>query len=343
MAGQGKLEGIFTPNMVPLDQQGNIHEPELRRYIDWMIEHGVHGLYPNGSTSEFTRFTPEERRRIIEITVDQAAGRVPVLAGAAEANVRETLAACEHYHRLGVRAVAIVSPYYYRLSPDNVYAYFKEIGRNTPVDVTLYNIPMFASPIDVPTIQRLSEECEKIVGIKDSSGDVPQMMRMIEAVRPNRPEFCFLTGWDPVLMPMLLVGCDGGTNASSGVTPELTRKLYDLTKSGRLDEARPVQYAVQKLFDAMLYAADFPEGFRVGVELRGIRMGPGRQPLSDQHKAALSKLQATIRHLLAEQGLLGRSVGAGAPSAAAALDAQQVDQIVQGVVAALQQQGVVRS
>ncbi len=150
MAGQGIIKGIFTPNMVPLDERGRINEPELRRYVDWLIERGVHGLYPNGSTGEFTRFTPEERRLIVSIMADQTAGRVPILAGAAEANVRETLAACEYYHGLGVRAVAIVAPYYYKLSPDNVYAYFKEIGRNTPVDVTLYNIPMFASPIDVP-------------------------------------------------------------------------------------------------------------------------------------------------------------------------------------------------
>ena len=157
----------------------------------------------------------------------------PFWPGAAEANVRETIAACEYYHGLGVRAVAIVSPYYYRLSPDNVYAYFREIGRNTPVDVTLYNIPMFASPIDVPTIQRLSEECERIVAIKDSSGDVGQMMRMIEAIRPNRPDFSFMTGWDAVLMPMLMIGADGGTNVTSGVAPELTRKLYEAGKRRR--------------------------------------------------------------------------------------------------------------
>jgi len=335
MAGQGRLQGIFTPNMVPLDERGQIHEAELRRYIDWMIDRGVHGLYPNGSTSEFTRFTPEERRRNIEITMDQVAGRVPVLAGAAEANCRQTLAACEHYHGLGVRAVAIVSPYYYRLSPDNVYAYFKEIGRNTPVDVTLYNIPMFASPIDLPTIQRLSEECERIVGIKDSSGDLPQMMRMIEAVRPNRPDFSFLTGWDSVLMPMLLAGCDGGTNATSGVVPEITRKLYDLTTGGRLDEAGRLQYALRKLFDAMLYAADFPEGFRVGVALRGFRMGRGRQPLSEKHEAALAKLRTTLSGLLAEEGLTG------ATPPAAGIDPEQIGQIVAGVLAALRQRGVV--
>ena len=84
-----------------------------------------------------------------------------------------------------MRAVAIVSPYYYRLSPASVYAYFRDIARHSPVDITLYNIPMFASPIDVPTIQRLSEEFERVVAIKDSSGDLPNMIRMIKAVRPT--------------------------------------------------------------------------------------------------------------------------------------------------------------
>ena len=102
MSDQPKLAGIFTPNIVPLDANGDINEGETRRYVDWLIDHGVHGLYPNGSTGEFTRFTAEERIRIIEIIADQAAGRVPILAGAAEANPRETIRACERYHELGL-------------------------------------------------------------------------------------------------------------------------------------------------------------------------------------------------------------------------------------------------
>src|SRR5690606_13647069 len=101
MADTSDLRGIFTPNLVPLDAKGQINEAELRRYTDWLIARGVHGLYPNGSTGEFTRFTVEERRRIIEIVTDQAAGRVPVLAGAAEANTRETIRACEAYYEMG--------------------------------------------------------------------------------------------------------------------------------------------------------------------------------------------------------------------------------------------------
>ena len=301
MCEKQKIEGIFTPHMVPLDQHGQINEPELRRYIDWLIERGVHGLYPNGSTGEFTRFTSEERQRIIEIVCDQVQGRVPVLAGAAEANARETLKACETYKDYGVRAVAIVSPFYYKLSAESVYAYFREIALNSPIDVTLYNIPMFASPITVPVIRRLAE-FERIVAIKDSSGDMAFMIRMIAAVKPVRPDFVFLTGWEAALVPMLVMGCDGGTNATSGVVPELTRIIYDTVRAGDLDAARQLQFQLTDLFDHLVYAADFPEAFRSAVELRGFRMGVGRQPLSEQQRIDQAEVTRVTRGILSDLG-----------------------------------------
>ena len=345
MPHPARLTGIFTPNIVTLDDAGEINEAELRRYTEWLIGKGVHGLYPNGSTGEFTRFTPDERRRIVAIMADQTRGRVPILAGAAEANVRETLAACEYYHSLGVRAVAIVSPYYYKLSPASVYAYFHEIGRNTPIDVTLYNIPMFASPIDVPTVRRLAEECPKIVAIKDSSGDLPHMMRMIQAVRPIRPDFSFLTGWEAALLPMLLIGCDGGTNATSGIVPEITRKLYDLTLAYRIDEARDLQYRLLALFDSMMYTADFPEGFRAALSLRGFEPGVGRQPLADQQRLDMAGVRDRIQCLLAEEGFTGEPIGGCPPSArpaaaAKASQASDLGRIVDTVVAELQRRGL---
>jgi 2-dehydro-3-deoxy-D-pentonate aldolase len=339
---QARLQGIFTPNLIPYTADGGINEPELRKYADWLIDRGVHGLYPNGSTGEFTRFTPEERRRIVAILADQVRGRVPILAGAAEANVRETIKACEYYASLGIRAVAIVAPFYYKLSPASVYAYFKEIGRNTPIDVTLYNIPMFASPIDVPTIQRLSEECERIIAIKDSSGEIPHMIRMIQAVKPNRPDFSFLTGWDAALMPMLLVGCDGGTNASSGVVPELTRRLYDLTTSHQIDAARAVQYDLVKLFDTMIYSAEFPEGFRAAVELRGFKMGHGRQPLSDKQQTDIGSLSRELQCMLSNHGFTDQPIG-GCPvgeSGGNPANPAEVSVIVQQVVAELHRRGL---
>jgi dihydrodipicolinate synthase/N-acetylneuraminate lyase len=332
-----KLEGIFTPTLVPLDPSGEINEVELRRYIDWLIERGVHGLYPNGSTGEFTRFTAEERRLIIQIFCDQTKGRVPILAGAAEANVRETLSACEHYARLGARAVAIVSPFYYRLSPESVYAYFHEIALNSPIDVTLYNIPMFASPIDVPTIKRLSE-FPRIIGIKDSSGDVAFMMRMISAIRPTRPDFVFLTGWEAVLVPMLMVGCDGGTNATSGIVPELTRQVFDLTRAGQLGPAMKLQYRLLELFDAMLYSAEFPEGFRAAIDLRGFQFGKGRQPLSTTQRIDQAALQHVLQCILADFGVVEPPPG-GCALRTGNMTRDKISQIAQEVLEKLRERG----
>ena len=297
MSSATSISGILTPLMVPLSPNGDINEEELRRYIDWLIDKGVHGLYPNGSTGEFTRFSAEERRRIIKIVCDQTANRVPVLAGAAEANIRETLDACSAYHDFGARAVAIVSPFYYKLSPESVFAYFREIAINSPVDVTLYNIPFFTSPIDNETVCRLAE-FDRILGIKDSSGDLASMTRMIRSIRPHRPDFLFMTGWDAVLVPMLMAGCQGGTHATSGIVPEITRAIYDLTKKSDFDKALSLQKQLLELFDTTFCAADFPEGFRSAINQRGFDFGKGRQPLTEQQAQILTVATEKIRLLI---------------------------------------------
>lgn len=301
-----QIHGVLTPHMVPLDERGEIAEEELRRYLHWLIDQGVHGLYPNGSTSEFTRFTAEERQRIVKIACEVADGRVPVLAGASEANVKETLRACGLYADYGARAVAIVSPFYYRLSPESVFAYFREIATHSPIDITLYNIPMFASPIDVATLERLAG-FDRIIGIKDSTGDVASMQRMLAAVKPQRPDFVFLTGWEPVLASMIAIGADGGTNATSGVAPELTREIYTLARQGKMEEALARQKSLLPLFDAMLSGMDFPEGFRIGVERRGFVMGDSRQPMTASQREVRHQLAGQIDALLAGIGIVGTS------------------------------------
>ncbi len=300
MTTSKRFRGILTPNLTPVDREGRVDEDKLRQYVDWLIERGVDGLYPNGSTGEFLRFTEQERRAIMHIVVDQTRGRVPVLAGAAEANAAETIATCNAYGDLGVTAVAIVAPFYYRLSSDAVYAYFKKIADEVRVDVTLYNIPMFASPISVENVVRLSRECPRVVGIKDSSGDLPNMMRMIAAIRPTRDDFSFLTGWDASLAPMLMVGADGGTNATSGVVPELTRRIHRLVEAGDHSGAICWQYQLIPLFDAMISLGEFPEGFRAGVRARGWDMGPGRVPITAQQQAHVAAAQANIDALVNE-------------------------------------------
>jgi dihydrodipicolinate synthase/N-acetylneuraminate lyase len=333
------LAGIITPLLVPLDERGQINEPELRRFVSWLIERGVHGLYPNGSTGEFTRFTAEERRRIVEVVVDQAGGRVPILAGAAEANVKETLSACEAYAKMGVRAVAIVSPFYYKLTAESVYAYFAEIARHSPIDLTLYNIPMFASPIDVPTIRRLAAEFPRVIGIKDSSGDLAFMMRMIAAVRPLRPDFSFLTGWEAVLVPMLMIGCDGGTHASSNAVPEVTRRLYELSRAGDYSEAMKWQFRILELFDVMLYSFEFPDGFRAAAELRGFCFGQGRQPQTSVQRADRATLSSVLQCILADFELVDRPP-AGCPPRDGPTEHDKLQQVVFEVMHELEKRGV---
>lgn len=295
-----KITGILTPNITPVDHRGRVDEDTLRGYVDWLIDHGVDGLYPNGSTGEFVRFTAGERRRIVQIVVEQAAGRVPVLAGAAEANAEETIEACNAYGQMGVRAVAIVAPFYYRLSRDGVYAYFTRIAENVDVDVTLYNIPLFASPIDVETVIRLASDQPRVIGLKDSSGDLPNLMRMMAAIRPMRDDFSFLTGWDASLAAMLIAGADGGTNATSGVVPELTRAIHRCVTSGKIDEAMRLQYRLLPLFDAMLGLGEFPEGFRAGARSRGWDLGQGRVPITAEQREVVAAKQDEINRMVHE-------------------------------------------
>ena len=305
-----KIHGIFTPHMVPLDEQGRINEAELRRLVDWLIAKGISGLYPNGSTGEFTRFSPEERRTIVRIVAEQAAGRVPILAGAAEANIETTLQACAEYAQLGCRAAAICAPYYFKLSQEAVCEYFAELARRSELDIFLYNIPQFANEISIETVKTLCKQ-PRIVGIKDSSRDFPRFVNLMNEVRPLRSDFVFFTGTEEILMPSLVMGADGGTIATSGVVPEAVMNLYRLSRSGALEAAREIQFGLLELVNAMLFGCDFPEGFRVALELRGFHMGRGRQPLSPRQKLDVERIRRQLQRLLSAQGVVEKPAGRG--------------------------------
>ena len=337
-----QLKGIFTPHMVPLDERGQINESELRRIIDFLLAAGINGLYPNGSTGEFTRFSFEERKRIVEIVADQNAGRVPILAGAAEANIDMTLEACEHYSRLGCDAAAICGPYYYNLSQDGVYAHFEQLARHSPIGITLYNIPQFSNEISVPVVVELAK-FPRIIGIKDSQRDLPRLLNTINQVRPIRPDFTFLIGCEEILVPFIIMGGDGGTLATSGVAPEALVKMYQAAAAGRIEEARCIQYKLLDFINVMLFGAGFPEGFRVGMELRGFRMGRSRQPLSDKERVDRAQVREKLTALLSESGFAGglEDCQTGRPDAPPAPPAAGVDveRIVGTVMRRLREQG----
>lgn len=307
----GKIQGIFCPNMVPLHSDGSINENELRRLVDYLIERGIGGLYPNGSTGEFPRFTYEERRRIIEICCERAqkAGRdVPVLAGAAECNIDVTVDTMNYYADLGCRAGALIAPYYFKMSQDSIKAYFEELADRSRLDVVLYNIPQFSNEIAVSTIVSLCQH-PKIVGMKDSSRDLPRFMNTIAKVRPLRPDFSCLIGCEEILLPSMMMGGDGGTIATSGVVPEMIMKLYKYFQQGKFEEAKHIQYQMLELIEVMLVGADFPEGFRAGMTVRGFNMGRGRQHQSAASQLNIERITRTVQCLISEHGLVAPPAG----------------------------------
>ena len=296
------IKGIFTPNVVPFHDDHRINEEELRRYTNWLIEKGVTGLYPNGSTGEFIRISFEQRIRVVEIMADEAKGRVPILAGAAEPNIDMVIEACKRYADLGCRAVSVTGPYYFKVSQHSIEHYFRELAAKSPIDILLYNIPQFSNEISLEVVKRLAMDCPRIVGIKDSSRDMPRFMDTLNEVKTQRPDFSCLIGCEEILLPVLLMGADGGTIASSGVAPEAVMKIYNGFLKGDLIEAKRIQFKLLELIKTMFAAGNFPEGFREGVNLRGFHTGRGPQPMSPYEMEHFNAIRAKLACLLKECG-----------------------------------------
>ncbi len=296
------IQGIFTPNVVPFHDDHRINEGELRRYTNWLIEKGVTGLYPNGSTGEFIRISFEERIRVVEIMADEVKGRIPILAGAAEPNIAMVLEACKRYADLGCRAVSVTGPYYFKVSQHSIEHYFREIASKSPIDILLYNIPQFSNEISLDVVKRLAADCPRIVGIKDSSRDMPRFMDTLNEVKAIRPDFSCMIGCEEILLPVLLMGADGGTIASSGVAPEAIMKLYNSFLKGDLAEAKRIQFKLLELIKTMFAAGNFPEGFREGVNLRGFHTGRGPQPMSPHEMEHFNAIRTKLACLLKECG-----------------------------------------
>lgn len=296
------IEGIYTPNLVPFRSDGRIDEEELRRMVNWLIEKGVSGLYPNGSTGEFIRLSFEERKRVIQIVAEENRGRVPILAGAAETNLTMILEACRAYADLGCVAVSVTGPYYYKVSQESIEHFFRELAKQSPIDILLYNIPQFSNEISVAVVARLALDCPRIVGIKDSSRDFPRFLSTLHQVKPQRPDFSCLIGCEEILLPALHMGADGGTIATSGVVPEVIMKLYREFRAGNLEEARRIQFKLLDLIQAMSQGTNFPEGFRAGMSLRGFKLGTTRQLLSPREQSDLEEIRGNIACILADCG-----------------------------------------
>ncbi len=326
------IRGIYTPNLVPFQEDGRINEGELRRMVNWLIEKGVSGLYPNGSTGEFIRLSFEERKRVIRIVVDETRGRVPILAGAAEPNVGEILEMCHLCADLGCTAVSITGPYYFKVSQESIEHYFREIARQSPIDILLYNIPQYSNEISLPVVTRLAMDCPRIVGTKDSSRDFPRFLNTLQAIKTQRPDFTCLIGCEEILLPSLMMGADGGTIATSGVVPEVIMALYDAFRAGQIDEAKRIQFQLLDLINTMLVGPNFPDGFRAGASLRGFALGSNRQLLSPREQADLAAIRGKIACILTDCGFPEAAGSCTRPEQRAPLSADMTREAVNAMV-----------
>jgi len=300
--GRKTFTGVFCPNIVIFDDQGKINYPEMERYINWLIEAGIHGLYPNGSTGEFVRLSWEERQDVVRLICEVNQGRVPVLAGASEANLRDVLKMAEFYASIGgVDAISLVPPYYYKISEESLFEYFAEIAENSPLDILLYNIPQFTQELSLDLMERLLPY-ERIFGTKDSSRDQPRLINTMHRLREKRPEYVVLVGCEEILLPSVMMGASGGTIATSGIVPEVIVELYEKALVGDIARARELQYRILDLINLMLLGVNFPEGFKTGIASRGFDVGPPRASTSAEEQEYLLKLEAQINCVLSDMG-----------------------------------------
>ena len=285
-------QGLYPAFMTAFDQSGNMNEPVVRDMVDFMIERGVDGIFPGSTCGEFVHMDLNERKRLIEIVVDQVRGRVAVTPGIGATCPRKSVELAEHAKQLGCDAVVLLAPYFFVSTQDIVEKYVEVVAAAVDIPVVLYNIPFFTNPILPDTVEKLCR-LPNIVAIKDSSGNMVNLVNNIDQSRQVNPDFHVLIGYEEGLYPALMAGAKGCFTASVGIIPEVMRDIYDSTMRGDYDHARERQYSILRLI-RLMKVPPFPLGFKVGMEARGFPMGPPQQPLSSQQEQVYVRVRSEI-------------------------------------------------
>ena len=221
-----KPEGVYPAMLTPFNEEGKINEEELRRLIDWLIDEGVSGLFPLGSIGEFIHLNFEEKARIMEIAVEQSNGRVPVVPGTAASCASNCIELTRKARDLGCQAVVIAPPYYFPINQEMIEEHYEQVANALPdFPIILYNIPLFATPLSYDVVKRLSR-IKNVVGMKDSSGSMVDMMNFMDKVRLIGEDLNILTGREEMLYATLMVGGNGTMSATVGVVPEVMVRIY---------------------------------------------------------------------------------------------------------------------
>lgn len=285
-----KPKGILPALITPLNEDGKLNEKSFRKLIQYVIDGGVHGLFVTGTTGEFYGLTPEEKREIIQVAIDESRGRVPVYVGTGAITTKECVLLTNIAEECGADAVSVLTPMFISPSQEELIKHYTAIANSTSLPVLLYNnLPKTGVTITPKTVEKLAE-IKNIVGIKDSSGDFTLTAEYIRRTKGN--DFHVLAGRDTLIHACLCYGGTGSIAACANVAPRLCADIYDLYVSGDREGSLEAQYRLAPLRIAFSLGT-FPAVIKEALELLGIEAGKCMEPigvLSADERAELKKI-----------------------------------------------------
>jgi len=270
------VRGVVPPTITAFDEDESVDYEATAAHARFVVDRGAHGVFPLGTNGEFPLLTPEERDDVVEAVVETVGGDAPVIAGVGAPSTRQTVAHAERAEMVGVDGVVVVTPYYYPLDHEAAVEHYRRVAESVDLPVYVYHIPSkTGNALSLETLDALAE-IDNLVGLKDSSKDVPWLGQAIDA----HPELTFLAGSDSLLFPGLEVGCAGMVSAVANAFPELVVDLYEAYDDGDEERARELQSEVYEVRSA-LKRGPYMAGVKTALDLRevGFEAGPLRSPL----------------------------------------------------------------
>ena len=262
--------------VTPFTDDGKaVDEERLRALVRKCSELGVHGVVPCGTTGEFVNLTMEEKKRVIDIVIDEVNGKFPVVAGTGASGTDQALEMTKYAKDAGADAALIVTPFYLKPTDRGIYEHYFTIASEVDLPIILYNIPQCTGvQLTWQMVEDLAQ-IPNIVGLKDSSGQLKYILAVLEKVRDKINVLC---GHDEVVVAALAAGCSGAILASANVIPDIWVQIYNHVKKGELQKARELQYKIQKM--ARIIAGSGAVGTKAALNMMKIKVGPVRKPLS---------------------------------------------------------------
>lgn len=288
-----KINGIISAIVTPLNQDETLNEMELRTQINRQIDAGVSAVFCLGTNGEFYAFTEDEKKLIIEVTVNEVNNRVPVFAGTGCTTTKETIALTRFAKEAGVSAVSVIVPYFAGISQDGLYRHFTEVADSCDIPNILYNIPARTGVnIDYKTVVQLQDH-PNIIGIKDSSGNFLNTLRYIEE---TKEDFIVLCGNDALILWTLAAGGQGGISGLTNIIPDTMVGIYNNFINGNMEEARKLQTSINKIRDC--FDGYNPNSVvKLAVNLLGHNVGPVKEPFAIHDKNAEEKIRKVLETL----------------------------------------------